>query len=168
MSKTLKQIRIEGNTAFVPLTRGLEALIDARDAHLVAGHNWHAVPSGHTFYAGRNQRIGDKVHTVKMHRVLMDARGSAVIDHVNQNGLDNRRVNLREATLGQNQHNRKKQKSSSRYKGVMLRKDSGKWQARIMVDGKHIQLGCYASEEDARAAYEVASEILHGDFGRTA
>lgn len=168
MSKTLKQIRVEGNTAIVPLTRGLEALIDVQDIPLVAGYNWYAAPSGHTFYAGRNMRVGDKVHTIKMHRVLMRVSDSTIIDHINQNGLDNRRENLRRATLGQNQHNRKKQKSSSLYKGVMFRKDSGKWQTRIMVDGNHIHLGLYKSEEDARDAYAAASKLFHGEFGRTA
>jgi hypothetical protein len=79
------------------------------------------------------------------------------IDHINCNPLDNKLSNLREATASQNQCNRKS-------KGYSYHKGSGKYQARIQVNGKTTYLGWYDTEQEARKSFEDAQEQYHGDF----
>lgn len=89
------------------------------------------------------------------------------VDHKNSNGLDNKWLNLRAATHMQNTWNKAIQKNSSTgFKGVCFRKDIGKFQSRIMVRGKSINLGFYLSAEEAHAAYCMAANDNFGEFAR--
>lgn len=90
------------------------------------------------------------------------------IDHKDGNRSNNRIGNLREATINQNQHNRKKwrRNTSSRFKGVSLHKQTGKWQVNIQLDGCRSYLGLYDSEEIAHQIYKNAADRLHGEFAR--
>jgi len=89
------------------------------------------------------------------------------IDHIDGNPLNNRIENLRSATQSQNMGNSKlKKNNSSGYKGVTFRKDTKKWNASIMVNGKHISLGCYKTKEEARDAYIIGSKKYFGEFSR--
>lgn len=90
------------------------------------------------------------------------------IDHINQNSLDNKIENLREATQSQNCANQKlKKNNTSGYKGVTFRKDTNKWVARITVNWKSLTLGCFDSPEDAYAAYKKAANEHFGNFSST-
>lgn len=96
---------------------------------------------------------------------------SQKIDHINGDGLDNRIENLRECTHQQNLANTGKSKRvdvSSKYKGVSLRRQTGRWRARITVDGRERAIGNYDTEEAAAAAYADAARKLHGEFARAA
>jgi hypothetical protein len=89
------------------------------------------------------------------------------IDHIDQNSLNNKIENLRAATQSQNMGNsRKKYTNTSGYKGVTWRKDTNKWTAGIMVNGKHISFGCYLTKEEAAAAYDAGSKKHFGEFAR--
>ena len=89
------------------------------------------------------------------------------LDHINGDKLDNRIMNLREATKSQNHMNRSAQANcSSGYKGVSYHKSSGRWMARIGKDKKRIHLGYYPSPQDAANAYRVAALVEHGEFAR--
>lgn len=91
----------------------------------------------------------------------------AAIDHINCDGLDNRLVNLREATLSQNSANmRRRNDNTSGAKGVCRRAGSDKWSAEIMVAGKRRHLGQFESIEAAAAAYEAAAIKHFGEFAR--
>jgi len=91
------------------------------------------------------------------------------VDHINGVRNDNRLVNLREASHGENQRNAlKRADNTSGYKGVSWHTASGKWRADIKVDGTGSYLGLFARVEDAAAAYAKASARLHKDFGRVA
>ena len=90
------------------------------------------------------------------------------VDHIDGDGLNNRRGNLRLATAGQNQHNKGLQRNNtSGFKGVRWRSDKGKWVARIDKDGKRRHLGYFDTVEGAHSAYVAASMAIHGEFGRT-
>ena len=89
------------------------------------------------------------------------------IDHVNGDGLDNRRANLRPATAGQNQANRSRNTNgTSRFKGVAWFQKSQKWMAKITHNYKQIYLGCYHTEKEAAIAYNVAALELFGEYAR--
>jgi hypothetical protein len=167
MPKTIRQIRVEGNIAFVPLTQGYEAIIDAADVPLVEGWNWCAIVSPHTAYASRSTKVdGTTVH-ILMHKTIMGV--TTMIDHKNGHGWDNRRDNLRPATYAQNNRNQRLAKNNTcGLKGASFHKASQSWRAQIKLDGKKIHLGLFATAADAHAAYCRASAKLHGEFGKTA
>lgn len=168
-ARFIRPIRIEGKVAYVPLSRGYEAIIDAADVPLVESYNWCAMVDGHTVYAVRTDYTGPKQRKVYLHRLIMGEPEGLQVDHRDGNGLDNRRANLREATPSQNLHNQRLSRANtSGYKGVEWHKAKGKWRARIMINGKQRYLGLFATAEDAYAAYCKASAELHGEFGRTA
>lgn len=108
----------------------------------------------------------EKGRTVYIHRLILDAPKGMVVDHVNQNPLDNRRENLRLCTRSQNSRNQTSYRGySSPYKGVSIRKD-GRWYAQIMDNGTRRNLGIHASEEDAARAYDSAARRIFGEYGR--
>lgn len=90
----------------------------------------------------------------------------ALVDHKNGNGLDNKWANLRAATHGQNNSNRKKTKANTTgYKGVSLDKQ-GFIRASITYNKKTYYLGRYDTMKEAHAAYSEAAIALHGEFAR--
>lgn len=165
---SIRPIRIEGDVAYVPLTQGYEAVIDAADAHLVAGHNWCAMRSGKVFYAVTNVRVnGVRAPLLRMHRLIAGTPAGIETDHANGNGLDNRRANLRNATRSENQRNRGLQaNSTSGLKGVWRRRDCDRWQAAIQIHGKRHYIGLFDSQEKAYSAYLEAAHRIHGEFAR--
>ena len=168
MTKPIRQIRVEGNIAFVPLTQGQEAIIDAADVHLVDGWNWRAMVQEHAIYAVRGDYSGEKLKTALMHRLIMDAPDFMHVDHIDSNGIDNRRANMRLATRSQNMRNRGAARhNKAGFKGVFWNNRCLKWHAQIGVNGKVIYLGLHETPEAAHAAYCEASARLHGAFGRT-
>ena len=161
----MRKIRVDGDTAYIPLTRGYEAVIDAADAPLVGGFTWSALVTPRSVYAYRTDCSGGKQRGVLMHRLLMGDPAGAEVDHQNGDGLLNRRNNLRTATKQQNQHNaRTRTDNTSGSKGVT--RDSGNWTARIMIDRKRKYLGSFKCPTTAHLAYAKASKEVHGEFGR--
>ena len=151
-------------TTEIPLTQGRVALVDDEDAALVlASGNWRALRNRTIFYAARHIRRTDGRRTTqRMHTLLT---GWPYVDHVNGNGLDNRRANLRPATNQENQRNRGKQENNtSGFKGVGWHKRIGKWQASVRVDGRLVHLGYHATPEAAARAYDAAALEHHGEF----
>jgi hypothetical protein len=101
---------------------------------------------------------------IRMHQQILGITG---IDHINGNGLDNRRCNLRSATNSQNQANRRKQKNtSSIYKGVTWNKHAKKWLSQVKFNYEGIYLGLFISEIDAAIAYNAKAKELFGEYAR--
>ena len=150
----------------IQLDKGLCALVDKCDYKKVSPYNWHAKRGGHTWYPrtsidGR-QRL--------MHQVILGEKDGFTVDHRNGNGLDNRRTNLRWATHAENMRNsRKVENAASKYKGVRFLPNG--WNARIMVDKKRIDLGCFGKEPGgeikAAKAYDRAAVKYFGEFAST-
>lgn len=89
------------------------------------------------------------------------------IDHIDGDSTNNRIENLRAATQSQNTSNgAMRRNNTSGYKGVTFRKDTKKWQASVMVNGKHISLGSHVTKEDAYEAYKAGSLKHFGEFSR--
>lgn len=142
------------------------AIVDADDAPLVSAYSWRAIPDSHTTYAGA--RVPGTRGHVLMHRLVLGISDRRIhVDHVDGDGLNNVRSNLREASDAQNAANRRKQRGfTSRFKGVFWHKGRGHWVARIKVNGKHSYLGSFATEEDAAASYDRAAVVAFGEFAR--
>jgi hypothetical protein len=168
MRRKIREIKVEGNVAFVPLTLGYEAVIDADDAPLVMGFNWSARVDGENVYAHRTETVSSSSlqrRRVYLHRVIMGEPSGMQVDHIDCDGLNNRKENLRQATHQQNTHNARIAKhNTSGFKGVWRARN--KWRAQIRDGGKKISLGCFDTPEEAHAAYRKASGDLHGSFGR--
>ena len=157
-----------------PERHGQVALVDDADFEHISKHRWTAFkqkrPDGSAkcWYAVRNVRSGGKSKLHLMHRVILGAQDGTSVDHVNGNGIDNRRCNLRFCTALQNSQNMAPSlRGSSSYKGVTWHKTEGRWVAQIKAYGRHIHLGLYADEVDAAHIYDRAARSLFGEFART-
>lgn len=139
------------------------ALVDDEDYELVAPYKWHIHKRKHRLYArGELHRRGKKV---LMHRLILGVVDPRILaDHRNNDGLDNRRFNLRVCTNQQNLMNQRSFRGTSRFKGVSRR--GRKWRAYIMVSAKQIQLGRFEDEIDAARAYDRAAIQYFGEFAR--
>ena len=166
MKKNVPQIRVDGNIAYVTLSKGQEAIIDAHDISKIDGYRWHALKSRKSFYAKASVKAEyGKIETIYMHRVIAGAPRGMEVDHADMNGLNNRRKNLRVCTPSQNRCNIGLSKSNtSGFKGVDRHK--GKWRARIQIKGKKIELGSFDCVHEAADAYRKASVDIHGEFAR--
>jgi hypothetical protein len=168
-AKPLRPLRFEGNLAYVPLSQGLEAVVDASDAWLVDDRLWYADIGGETFYAVSNAvKPNGRKGLIFLHRVLFSGLTSQhEIDHIDGNGLNNTRANLRRATHAENSRNRRiSRNNKSGFKGVWPK--GKKWGALIEVNGRKHHLGTYPTPEEAHAAYCEAASRLHGQFARAA
>jgi len=144
-----------------PLTKGKFATLDIDDLNKVACYKWQARFSKGNWYAIHSTLEGE----VTMHGLLMGSKPDCEVDHINQNGLDNRRVNLRFATKSENRANVKKRTdNSSGFKGVSFNKRVAKWRAYIQKDKKQIHLGFFDDKQKAAKAYNDAAKRLFGEF----
>lgn len=160
-------IRIEGDVAFVTLTKGHVAIFDAADIGIVADRKWYAVMDRNKVYAA-TKTGSDNHSTLLMHRLIMNCRRGIMIDHRDGDGLNNRRSNLREADHSQNGRNQGPgNQNTSGFKGVSFIKRSSRWKAAITVYKKRHYLGSFKTPEEAYAAYCSACVAMHGEFART-
>lgn len=152
----------------IPLTRGKFAQVDDEDYEYLMQFKWQCHRGHNTQYAtGALYSKETKKQTyVAMHRLLLGLTNPKVhTDHIDRNGLNNQRSNLRVATPSQNCANVKKVNGkSSRYLGVRFRKDNLKWCAEIRKNSKGYRLGCFKTEKEAALAYNKAAKELHGEF----
>lgn len=114
----------------IPLTQGQVALVDDEDFELVSQYKWCAGwdPTSHSFYAqARAPTQNGKQVTIRMHRLIMNAKPGEQVDHIHHKTLDNRKSELRVCSRNQNQHNSfRHTDNSSGYKGVCLNKKNRK------------------------------------------
>ena len=143
----------------IQLNHGKEALVDDDDFEELNKYKWYAWKHRNTYYAIR--RSSEK-NLNRMHRLILNPFSNEQIDHMNGNGLDNRKENLRIVTNRENQQNRINQIKSSKYTGIYWNKRDKTWQAMIRVDGKKKFIGCFKNEMDAASAYRVACVYLTG------
>lgn len=143
---------------------GLVSLIDASDADLVSGLRWFPAVRKHTTYAYAHQPGGGDI---LLHRLVMGVGRGESVDHINGDGLDNRRANLRIATQSQNNGNtRIKSHNTSGYKGVYQPAPGSKFRAMIRIGGKGRCIGQYADPVEAAIAYDNAAREVFGEFAR--
>lgn len=145
--------------------RTAHAIVDAADYPLVAQYNW---------FVRRDPRCRDLVYALRrftdagrergqmMHKLIT---GFSLTDHIDHDGLNNRRSNLRAATPSQNNMNQRPSgRGGSKYKGVSWDKRNLRWRALIRLNGRNIELGRYRDEHAAGEAYNAAARELFGEF----
>lgn len=162
-----KEAYYESGIYLIQLTRGHWTQIDADDYDKVKNYNWHATVNRRTAYACRRVVKKPKSIFMYMHRLIANAPDGLEVDHINGNGLDNRRSNLRIADNAKNAFNKrnfKKPSSSSKYKGVSWNTLLKKWQSKLQYNKKPISLGLFNNEEDAARAYNTAANKYFGEF----
>jgi hypothetical protein len=155
----------------IPLTRGKEALVDDCDYEYLTQWSWCFVKAEHhqSGYAQRKQKIQGKPTTIHMHRLVAERSGLEVnqrrIDHIDGNGLNNQRANLRVATDSQNKANRgKQQNNTSGFKGVTWDREHRKWRAQIRVLRRQYCISRHDDPRDAARAYNEAALKHFGEF----
>jgi len=144
------------------LNKGLSTIVDDKDYAELVQYNWHVIMIDRIQYAERKE--GKK--NIRIHRQIMNPTKTNVVDHINGNGLDNRRSNLRICTPNQNRCNvhAKDSTKTSIYLGVCWDKRDEIWKAQIQKNGKKINLGNYKAEREAAIAYNLAARVLFGKF----
>lgn len=138
----------------VKLTQGKYALVDNRDFKRVSRWRWYANRYRGTFYAVRNIVEKGKAVTVLLHRFIVSAGPKEMVDHVNHNGLDNRRLNLRLCSNAENLLNRRKANKNNRLGVLGVRRERGSktWVARIIIGRKEIRSSGHKTMRSAVAA----------------
>ncbi len=150
----------------IRLSNGMFVKVDPGDFAAVSGRRWYAKRGPCAWYAVSCVRRGKRRSYLLMHRFIMKPGRGMVIDHINHNGLDNRRANLRIVTQQQNSWNSRRglRQGKSRYKGVSWDKDNRKWVATIRVEGKCRRIGFFEDEISAARAYDAAAKKHRGEY----
>jgi len=161
--KQWEPIEMDKHTYGIPLSSGQVALIDKEDFDKIKDYGWYARfdKVGKTFYA----ITGTHGTTLPMHRLILNALDSFVVDHIDHNGLNNRKSNIRICTQSQNCMNKIAQSNNtSGYRGVSFHKGKNKYQATIMVNRKQMYLGTFNTALEASETYQAAAKELFGEF----
>lgn len=143
----------------------LKILVDDDKLYLLSKYHWYTPKTNrNTIYA--MAYIDRKI--VLLHRLIMGAKPGQIVDHINGNGLDNRRSNLRFASRSQNKANTSKYKNNtSGYKGVIYDKDRNCWRAQISINGKCKKLTRHRDIIDAAKAYDDKAKEVFGEYAKT-
>lgn len=152
----MKYIKLSGKYGL-----GKHALVDDEDFELVNKYNWcvhNDKVRAKLFYAVCHQK--NKKSNLRMHRFILKVNSKEIVDHINCNGLDNRKENLRIVTNQQNQWNR-----SNKNRGVIMdnRKDylKKRWIAQIKFNYKNIFLGRFKTKDEALNARHLKQKELY-------
>lgn len=145
----------------IPLTHGHVAIIDDEDVAWLTQWSWHCLDG----YAVRTiNHSKTRKERVRMHRLIARAAPDQLVDHINRNGLDNRRANLRCCTQAENSRNVSKGAGrSSSFLGVSWVQRDRVWTATIRRGRNHF-LGYFDREEEAAIAHDIAARSMHGQF----
>lgn len=162
-------IIVKDDCAVVLSSQGHECTIDKADIPLVSGIAWQStVTSGIVYFVRRYRVKGGKVAIEAMHRRILNPPAHLVVDHIDGNGSNNRRSNLRICTRAENQANlRPSSRASTGIVGA-YRHPSGQYYSRICIDGKRIPLGYFNTAEEAGEAYRARRNIGSEFYSREA
>lgn len=148
----------------IDLGRGYVAIVDDDDYDWLTQYRWRLLgdpEKRRTLYA--TSWAVKRPKTTFMHRLIMGAEPGQVVDHINGEGLDNRRENLRVCTHRQNQQNRRRSvNNKTGYKGVIFHEN--RYRASIQLDGKQSPVGAFRCPLKAARAYDVAALKHYGEF----
>jgi hypothetical protein len=146
----------------IKLSQGYTALVDDEDYERVSMFMWSANVTPYTVYGQRFSH--DKKTSVMLHRFIMDAPKGKDVAHLDNNGLNCQRYNMRITTRKLNSAGSPRRKGNKTgYRGVF--KDHNRWVASIRgLDGKKMAIGRFNTAEEAAKAYNDHAKAYHGEF----
>ena len=153
----------------ISLTKGYFTKVDDEDYEKFSIYKWQAsvqVKNGvKKVRAMRSKTIEKKKRGIILSREIMFAPDNKVVDHINEDTLDNRKINLRVCTHSENMMNRGKQNNNtSGYKGVIWAKRHKKWAVDIWINHKNKRIGYFDSKINAAKAYDIMAIKHYGEF----
>ena len=147
----------------IPLTDGKASIVDDEDYEFLTQWKWHH--NQNRAVRRLAAKFGRKV--VLMHRIILNAPDDLLVDHIDGNGLNNQKINLRICNKAQNAQNQRiGSRNKTGVKGAFFCLRSKKYQAVIIANRKTHLLGLFDLLEDAKKAYNDAAPIFHGEFAR--
>jgi hypothetical protein len=163
-----RKLRYGYTFRLIPLSQGKYAIVDPDDYERISRHKWYTCRRNRTYYAIRGQwsPILKKRLNISMHREIIDVPEGLVADHINHNGWDNRKANLRPATPAENAQNARYPKinTTSKYRGVWYNKKKKRWRAVIGINNTRKVIGNFRDEIDAAKAYDKAAKHFYREF----
>lgn len=147
-------------------TSNKKALVDDQDYDLVSRYTWYLGKNG---YPESRMPKSEGKKLMRLHHLILPnkSKQGLFVDHINMNGCDNRRSNLRYATKSENMRNRNApSQNTSGFKGVMWCTYTKKWRSWIQVNNKRHEIGRFVNRLQAAEAYNKAALRLHGDFAK--
>jgi len=152
---------LPGRTRLIPVKGGPFAIVDAADYEAISKYQWYARHTPTTCYAMARH----KGKFIQMHRLITDVPRRLVVDHIDRNGLNNTRKNLRLCRQAENARNQgPRPGGTTKYKGVSWHAHRRKFRARITYEGKEHSLGYFTDEKEAARAYDKKANELFGRF----
>lgn len=150
----------------IKLFSGEMVKIDEEDYEIIKNYKWRLNKTKKYKYAVA-YKLKSKNKTVVMHRLIMKATKRQMIDHINGDGLDNRKLNLRFCNKSLNAANSCLHRDNkSGYKGVHWSNRDKKWYSQITLNYKQRLIGLYDNKDDAACAYDKVAQELFGKFAR--
>lgn len=162
------QVAVLEGCAMLYVGHGQYARCDWEDWPLVRGYWWRlTAATGRTRYAQAWDSHDTTTRSrITMHGLIMRPPGGQHVDHIDGDGLNNSRSNLRLVTVQQNAMNQHEHGGSSRFKGVSFERESGLWRSYITKDGKRTYLGRFGREIEAAKAYNAAAQENFGEYAK--
>jgi hypothetical protein len=148
----------------IKLTQGQITFVDDEDYEKFNKYKWYAQKSLNTYYAVRRGNINGHIIQIRMHREILNCAKELKIDHVDRNGLNNCKSNLRICTHEENMWNLNNSKNKSGIIGVSFSPDRNKWVAQIKHHNKTIGLGRFNTKEEAEIIYLAKKKELRGYY----
>ncbi len=163
LGKSVPAAGAHDDIRLIPLTQGKFAIVDAADYEWLSQWKWYAHKGHTTYYAVHHPSATTKL--ILMHRLILGVPDHLLVDHINRNGLNNTRKNIRPCTHAQNIRNQgPTRNSSSKYKGVSWNKADKKFLAAISCERKTYYLGSFKDEIEAAKAYYKKAKQLFEEF----
>lgn len=135
-------------------------MVDDADFDALNKYAWHLHLGHHGGKYATRLKNGKLVY---MHREILQPGDGFLTDHINGNGLDNRRANLRPCNMSQNQANRLGRNACG-FKGVKKSHNCNRFEASYRKEGKRIYVGMFKTAQEAFNAYKTATQKAHGQF----